>query len=344
MLWLLLFISGFGLASASIQTTSQAACTSLDLRSEHLLEIRNQKKVAWCYAFTAADLLAHTFNLSTKISAADVAINHNQSFIGRGIRRVRDITRNRNTQSAQENFMMAHQTGFTKVAMNRVMREGYCEEATFPSEQWIKVVRAGSIWHEVPVDLKPAMLEIFDLLKTKDQLTVGNIPFYFKFKNLESPEDFLNLLGKSNRKNFYSNLRATVCKNSYTDFAQQWKVKMQFRGRNLFKKVNAQLELGRVVSLDYDNRALKDKNNSKISLSKLHTSLLVARKWNDQNNSCDYLVRDSYGDKCTGYDSSYECLGGQVWIPETTLLRSAVSIVYLLSPPAHHEELRSAGF
>ncbi|MBA2405971.1 MAG: hypothetical protein H0V66_14440, partial [Bdellovibrionales bacterium] len=66
--------------------TSQNNCTSLDLRNESLGEVRNQKDVAWCYAFTGADMLGHTFGAREKMSAADMAIGYNQTRVGLFVR------------------------------------------------------------------------------------------------------------------------------------------------------------------------------------------------------------------------------------------------------------------
>lgn len=311
--------------------TPENECGSLDLRTPELNKIRNQKDVAWCYAFTSADLLNNVFPGHPRFSAADIAINYNQSKAGKLIKWYNDLRTDQNSPVSVDDYKMAHQTGFAKIALNRSMRDGVCSEGIFPSESWIKMVRGGQDWIEKEVDLKRAMLEIYDLLMKQDDLTPSNLPFWFRFHNVDTPEEFYDVLKGSNRKSFYSKLRNKVCDKSNSQFSNHWKVKMVLKNRNVFNRINEQLDLGRLVSLDYDSRLLKNKDHKGFNLNKLHTSLIVGRRWSNEKSSCEFLIRDSYGNKCSGYDSSYECLGGQVWIPEESIHNAMVSVVYMLS-------------
>ena len=106
--------------------TPEKDCSDLDLRNDILGTVRDQGKISWCYAFTASDMLAYTFDKTERISAADIALNYNESLIGR----IMDVfTSNGNP----------HETGFNKVALDKAMKDGYCPESVFPSEQWTKV-------------------------------------------------------------------------------------------------------------------------------------------------------------------------------------------------------------
>lgn len=311
--------------------TPEKECNPIDLRNEKLEQIRNQKEVAWCYAFTAADHLAYTFNLSETVSAADIAINYNDSDLGLFARWLHQ-TFGRITRSESENFMMAHQTGFNKVALDRGMRDGYCPERIFPSESWIKMTRVGEDWVETKVNLREAMLAIFNLLKNQDTLTAFNLPFYFHFKNVESPEEFLALIKGSTSSDFYSRLRKEVCKYDRMPFPERYKVSMNLKNTRIFQIMNDQLDSERLVGIDYDSRVLEDHTNRSVSLAELHTSSIVARRWNRTQNECQYLIRDSHGKQCTRYDSTYECLGGQVWMNESLLYLNLISMVYIHSP------------
>ncbi len=52
--------------------TNERDCSGLNLQNDTLGAVRNQGKISWCYAFTASDMLSHTFD-KEQISAADVA-------------------------------------------------------------------------------------------------------------------------------------------------------------------------------------------------------------------------------------------------------------------------------
>lgn len=330
MKWLIVILLFTQVAFAdSFQKTSKASCTSLDLRDELLNNLRNQKKVAWCYAFTAADLLTYTYDLPEKVSAADVAINYNDSDLGQLSRWLFRTFGRKPQQPEEEIFMMPHQTGFSKVALDRAMRDGYCPERVFPSESWTRMKREGDKWLESKTDLRNAMVEIFTLLKNQETLSVKNLPFYYHFKNVESPEAFFNLVKGATASNFYSKLRNEVCQHDRIKFPQRYSSVMYIRDALAFSAMNKQLDQGRLIGIDYDSRILTDSRNSSISLSELHTSAIVARKWNEEQKECQYLVRDSYGKQCN-YDASYECLGGQVWINESKIYSNLTSFVYII--------------
>jgi hypothetical protein len=326
---LLIFIPYIGF-SASFEKTRQENCSALDLRTEKLKVIRDQKKVAWCYAFTAADMLTYTYDLIEKASAADIAINYNDSDLGVFSRWLAETFGRNSNRTEQDTFMMPHQTGFNKIALERSMRDGYCPERVFPSESWRKLTREGSKWIETKVDLKSAMLDIFSLLKNQKNLTSENLPYYFHFKNIETPQEFFALIKGQSSSSFYSKLRYEVCKYDRIKYQDRSSVLMYIKDSLTFTVMNKQLNRGRVVGIDYDSRLLSDGRNSTVNLSHLHTSALVARRWSKESNECQYLVRDSYGKQCSKYDKSYECLGGQIWIDESKIYSNLTSFVYII--------------
>jgi hypothetical protein len=333
MKWILLSVFfSTSLWSASYQVTSEKNCSALDLRTPLLEEIRNQKSISWCYAFSAADMLTYTFNLSEKVSAADVAINYNDSDLGTFIRWINTTFSSRRTQSSSETFMMAHQNGFNKIALERGMRDGYCPERVFPSESWVKMTRDGDRFVESKSDLKPAMLDIYQLIQNQKLLTVENLPYYFHFKNVESPEEFLSLLKGSKPDNFYSKLRTQVCQFDRIHFASTYSVAMELKNGWTFVSMNKNLNLGRLVGMDYDDRITSDHTNRSITMSELHTSAIVGRRWNVLKKECAYLIHDSRGKGCDRYDPTYECLGGQIWVEESLLFPNIVSTVTILAP------------
>jgi len=330
MKWIILALLCSQMAWAdSFQKTEQRVCTELDLRNDKLPQIRDQKNVSWCYAFTAADMLTYTYNLSEMASAADVAINYNRSDLALFMRWLRQTFGSRPEQGEEEIFMMPHQTGFNKIALDRGMRDGYCPERVFPSDSWTKMTRDGDKWNESQTDLKTAMLEIYGLLKNKKNLKASNIPFYFHFKNVESAGDFFKLIKEHEPSTFYSSLRDEVCKFDRIKFRRRFQSKMYIKDPGIFVSLNKQLNRSRLVGIDYDSRILSDRRNNSIKLSEMHTSSVVGRRWNNTARECQYLVRDSHGNQCSRYDTSYECLGGQVWLSESLLYSNLTSLVYI---------------
>lgn len=300
-------------ASPSVPETS---CTTVILDQSLLGKVRDQGKISWCYAFTAADMLAYTFDDSTRISAIDVALNYNNSFMGRLI-------------DTFTSYGTPHETGFIKTALNQAMKDGFCPEEIFPSEEWIKV----SPESERIVKMPEAMKEISTLFDRKHNLTLHNLPFYFKFHNVDK-EEFLVLLQSAKKlRKFYSSLREKVCGDHRKASDALWKVKMTFRNKKIFSRINEQLNLGRMIALDYDARILENPHHRGVKLSELHTSAIYGRRWNEEKNTCEYLIRNSYGESCDRYHESYECREGNLWLTESQIYGSMTSIVYMLHTP-----------
>lgn len=295
--------------------TRETECSPLDLRNETLGDVRNQGKVSWCYAFAGADMLAHTFNLPEKISAADIALNYNESLVGR----ILDIFLDNGNP---------HETGFNKFSLQKAMKDGYCPESVFPSERWIKVTGD----KEESVTLREAIDLIVSLHKNRKLYTEKTLPFYFKFKNV-GPSEFYSVLQNKKPRQVFNDLRHAACSRDRMSFDTRWKVKMTLRHENIFWRLNEQLDVGRPVGLDYDARILENRDHRGVKLSELHTSAIVGRRWNPEARACEYLIRNSYGKECNRYDPRYECKDGHQWLGESQIYGSMTSIVYMLSTP-----------
>lgn len=310
----------------SFAATSKKACSPIDLRNQFLETNRNQQDVAWCYAFTAADNLAHTYELRDQVSAADIAIRYNETKVGKISRWFSVNVINRRSP---DHTRTTHQTGFNVVAFKKVLQGGWCPESVLPSEAWKKITFTETGTIETMMPLKEAMMEIKDLHDKRKTLTIENLPYYFSFKNI-GPEEFIGLLQVKNIDHFYFGLRKLACKDDREPFSEIPKVKMTFKNPNIFKKINDNLNKSQLVSLDYDSRILEDASQRGANLSELHTSNIVARRWNTAAQTCEFLIRDSYGPTCDGrYDQSYECEDGNVWLSEQQIFKNMTSIVTL---------------
>lgn len=297
------------------QPTHETACSTLDLRSDSLGDVRNQGKVSWCYAFAGADMLEHTFDLPQKISAADIALNYNESLFGRILDTFLDNGK-------------PHETGLNKFSLQKALKDGYCPESVFPSEKWIKVTDG----KEEIVPLREALDSIMQLHRNRKNFTAESMPFYFKFKNVGKPE-FYSILQYKGVRRLFNKLRHTACQSDRLSFDKRYKVKMALRHKHIFYRLNQQLDLGRSVGLDYDARILENRDHRGVKVSELHTSVVVGRRWNQDEKSCEYLIRNSYGKDCKRYDPRYECREGYQWLDESYIYGSMTSIVYMLSPP-----------
>ncbi len=303
--------------------TKQQDCSSIDLKNEALGATRNQKNVAWCYAFSAADMLGYHYHPSEPISAADVAIAYNETGLGKLVRwfNVKIIN-----SKDDELKRVAHQTGFNKVALTHYMSEGWCPESVFPSEAWTKISQDNKM-EQIP--LAQAMLEISSLHDIRSSLTAANLPFYYQFKNVDA-EKFISLLQTKSLSGFYSSLRRQVCQNDRLAFSEKRPVKMIVKHPGIFRNLSRQLELGNPVGLDYDSRILENSSHRGLKISELHTSMIVGRRWNTKAKTCEFQIRNSWGQDCSQrYDSTYECHEGHLWLPESNIYPSMTSLVYI---------------
>lgn len=323
-----MMILAFPALALAYQPTSEQSCSPIDLRGPELGNVRNQKDVSWCYAFSAADMLGYTHATPERISAADVAIGYNQSALGLFVRWMNVNVINRTDGVLRAS---AHQTGFNKVALDRAMSAGWCPEAIFPSEAWVKKTRQADGWKEESVPLAQAMLDIAVLHRKRKDLTLKNLPYYFSFKNVDA-QGFIDLLQPKQLAKFYFNLRSTVCRDDRRPFDSHPKVKMVIKNPKVLARISEQLEAGRLIGLDYDSRILKNRSHRGLSLGELHTSPIVGRRWNPEKKSCEFLIRNSYGMACSDrYDSTLDCQEGHLWLDESEIFRSMTSIVYMLS-------------
>ena len=307
--------------------TSQNDCSSLDLRNSTLNEVRNQKDVAWCYSFTGADMLAHAFNENERISAADIAIRYNETKIGLF---ARWLSVNIINRKDPEYRRTAHQTGFNKISLDKALDAGWCPESVLPSEAWTKVMftRFGEI--EVDVPLAEAMIEISALHDIRGSLKPETLPFYYKFKNVDAGK-FIELLQTKKVDQFYYGLRKVVCKDDRHPFPHDMKVKMHIKNPKILKTISERLEAGVLVGLDYDSRVFQEPNRRGFSFAELHTSSLVGRRWNQTKNTCEFLIRNSYGENCQNgrYHESLDCEDGNLWLTEKQIYQNMTSIVFM---------------
>ena len=102
---------------------------------------------------------------------------------------------------------------------------------------------------------------------------------------------------------------------------------MQFRSKRIFQKMNQSFDRQNPVSIDFYSKILKGIDAPVNVLGSLHTVLLYGRKYDETQNQCHYLIKNSYGEGCNGYDARLQCEKGYIWIPESTLFRSMTSQV-----------------
>lgn len=141
--------------------------------------------------------------------------------------------------------------------------------------------------------------------------------------NLDSEFQIIQLSG--DLENFYSNYFSAVCKREPFPFSASCRT--HNTGINI-ANLDAELKKGYPIGISYCSGIL---TNSKFqSASKpiqnsdacgRHASLIVGTA-RDSKGRCTYVVRNSWGKSCNyGYDKSYDCKDGHIYIPKETLIK-----------------------
>lgn len=317
-----ILLLGAGLTSSVAQAfyvTDVSECSTIDLRNEFPLAMRDQGSISWCYAHSSADYLQFYFKIPTQISAADMAIQYNLRWWPRLLQ-----------WFGRQNVA---QTGFARTVMADVLESGYCPEKYFPSEKWKKKITTGSRSGET--ELKPIQDAVDDLMDLRHQVEMGlylnksELPYTYEFASLSS-DQFYEILARSTSKTLLNNLRLAACEGHREPFPGKINhIGMRLRGRHTFERINAVLDTHTPLNVDFFSGVLENADRFSYSLGSLHTTLLMGRKANAVTGECQYLIKNSYGPTCEGYDSRHECEAGYVWVNESLLYRALTSYVYI---------------
>lgn len=320
---MMLAISSTHTLAASYYPTSENECTTVDFRETMKLKMRNQNKVSWCFAHAASDYLQYAYHLEEQISAADIAINYSQTSASRLIHFFKGII-------DPKSRPLPAQTGFIKLAVKKIIPQGYCPESALPSDEWNRVESSDGA--ESKVEIKQSILDTFALqkdVKSGKFSSSTELPWYFKFKNIDR-DQFYEILKTSKKSRLMLNIRSAACKNERKPFgSEQIGSDFQIRGKYVFKNMNATFNKKMPVTIDFFSDLFRHFDHPKNNINDLHTVLVYGRKYDSSTGQCNYMIKDSYGEQCEKYDPKIPCEGGYVWLPENKLFRAMTSQLIL---------------
>lgn len=305
--------------AASYYYTPEDRCTPVDFRRTFPLKMRNQNKVSWCFAHAASDYLQYAYQLNEQVSAADVAINYSQSSVGRLMHFFQSLG----------GVRLPAQTGFIKIAVSKIIPQGYCPESALPSDEWNRTDANGT---ESKKEIRQSIVETLTLRKMVadgEVTSPDELPAYFTFKNIDR-DRFFRILKNSSASKLMNNIRLAACRNERKPFGSQYTGSdFQIRGSRIFQNMNASFDEGMPVTIDFFSDVFRNYDHPKKNINDLHTVLVYGRKYNPKSGQCEYMIKDSYGEQCTKYDPKIACEGGYVWLPESKLFRAMTSQLIL---------------
>lgn len=273
---------------------------------------KNQDTIGWCYSYTASDLVAHV--LGKEPSAVHMATLMNDKFL----------------------FKMfgVKEGGFTDSVIKEMIDEGMCLEKDLPSTDYKFVTRG--------YDLKKLFDEIVELSKKYYQSPNHNSDDFPLTKNNEFSENdvlvelctkrnnllrgmgelFPNaslnqiseILLKSDPSTAFKKITDLSCPIEKGSDVKSLKVKTVGANEKIFSTIDDQLSKGNILGLHYTAEFLYDYKSGTTFAN--HASSIVGRRFNPKTQSCEYLLRNSWGKECGSYNRNYECRDGHVWIAE----------------------------
>lgn len=315
------------------QAYAAGSCLSVDLRTTFPDSPRDQGDISWCYAHTAADQLK--FNLKTPtLSATHLALNYNRTWVALTMR---NIVKFFQLFKKNKNRLGEHQTGFLKLAIKQALRKGVCPQSVI-DDSWIKRMDLFS-GESSQVPLRTAITDINGSIKTRfkqGNIDLEDIGYYYQWGNL-SKQDFESIVRKHRPGKILYNLAKTSCKNDLIEFSKKFARKTKViqipKPFRVMAAIDAQLDRGNLVSIDYISGFLRHKEHRKAwSPDTLHTSSIVARRHSATTGRCEYLVRNSHGENCERYLDKFSCEKGNVWVDEKSLRKHILLITYLKLP------------
>lgn len=334
------------------KSRSDDGCKSIDISYE-LGPIRNQGTSGWCYAFVAADLIGHRVGLApqNQISAIDVAaqtnfiepkkiekelaklrLNKNNITLSNQLEHAQAFVKRRN-EANFGNSLSKRRGGKVSLAVSLYnFRSGACLESNVRSQgSEILTDSEDFIRHKIEVDFENYQMEVKEpsLIVCKNENSI----FQTNFIQLQT----LNKEIQEQASRRIDKLIMKVCgsrkKINFRLVAEDFNISLIEDIPIAFSKINKLLDHHQPVSISYNSCFLKQPFES-VSANRClehHASLIVGRRKNPKNGTCEYKIRNSWGRSCKSYrtDLVANCEYGNVWVPQSELGMSLDSITWL---------------
>lgn len=271
---------------------------------------KNQDSIGWCYAYAASDIIAHATGVD--VSAVYMANNYNDNFMS--------------------NLTGSDEGGYINQVLDATLKKGVCLEKDVPSTDFtyskegfdirklMTSLDAFSKSYQNATDAEKKIL--IDNICSQADLK-GGLKYIFPNKTTAQIGSILENLGS----NAYKKV-ALSCPKVFPPELKNLKV-MRDSGSSIFSTMDEQLANGNIVGIHYNAGTLENYRESSSSIN--HASTIVGRRFNPKTNSCEYMIRNSYGKSCKKMNEDYECVDGHIWIAEDYLKysKSIKSVIYV---------------
>lgn len=281
-------------------------CTNVDLRGPKLGDVRNQGNVGWCFAYSTAELIS--YQLGKRISATDLAINFYQQM-----------------PEMPKTALLSTIAGGSDMGAMTYSKGSFCIEESTLSDEY-SVPR--------PCLPKSGRVDTMDIVRSiegihnqaPEVLTLCQASLISSiFKNLNKETIQSIVLNKSTS----SFEKISLLKDKNCE-GKRISKKMSMRGglrNNPIEDIDEQLNAKNPISLNYDAAFLMHKHEGVAN----HYSVIVGRRLDEKSNSCQYLIRNSWGKGCSIYPGVYkaQCEEGNIWVDEDVLGKAILGIKFI---------------
>ncbi len=319
----LFFVNLFFFSSAA-HCLQPSECEDRDF-SHKFGPVENQVGLGWCYAYTAIDLINFSYSDELNgvgLSPGSLATEFNNTFL------------RKDTSGG----------GFVKLAIENAADFGVCPrelvEGQFNSNYPFSYIADGLNLIKERLENKPdyaSKLAMINKYKSEDFLPQGM-----------SSEVFLNIIEKAETGKVATSLINYLCENNKF-YPKKYNVESTgsfvsgifkgifgqdyidlLKGREYkLKKLSKIISSGNIAGISVHSDFLREDITPPIWVS--HSLTVVGQKWNSDKNSCEYIVRNSWGDDCYMYKPEIKktCNKGYIVIDEKTLQNKLISVIWL---------------
>lgn len=302
-------------AYAAQPKSKEEQCQDVDLRAE-FGEPRGQGNMGWCYANAAADLLSHYYRDELQgrpVSAVYIALKFNYSFWGNLLR----------------------EGGISILALQNAMQTGVC-----PQTLDLELFRFGP--HLTLREKLNFILAVKDKIDAgREQEAVNDITKARDAKSILfrlSVKELVKIIKSTPKSNLWHELAERLCGTHKQYLKKPAKIKWHSTytlssDKRLIRKLNESLDRRNPVAIGY-YASFFDYQSAPKSPDSRHESVVIGRKYVKKTGTCEYLVRNSYGPRCSGYKNDVlktRCQAGNLWIPENVLAYYMFGVTYIES-------------
>jgi hypothetical protein len=317
-----------GYVKAATRST-EASCAFKDLRQQ-IGPIRNQGNMGWCFANAAADLLTFKYRAilgHEQVSADYLALAYNTTWLWRSPMEAggyvtfaaqEAIFHGLCPQSIESNLLAgsAGRTLKTKLALLNEVKTRYDVDGFEKTYAWLQAMSFRAHASHDPLLLMPkAHLEF--LLKNSHDKT-----FALKFGNYYCDTSRIKV-------NAEPVVRFDITMIPHASA----RINDPLEAMGL-AKMHSLLDHNNIIAVSYFpeffKRSIKNSPNLK---GGEHASIIAGRRWNAANNTCEVLLRNSWGSQCAYKNPELNapgvCDAGNLWIHDKDFAKYLQAITYI---------------